>query len=145
MKPNKIASIIAWCVSVWFTAVFVYNASELGYVLTSVIAFAVQFCFTIAERPLWRWVFRRKGAVPALAALFITLCDGMVNAAGIFPSIPRLARTNVGLMLIGTFDLNPRIDTYSAFAIALFIGTVVAGLAEYLWELDTDATANVTR
>ena len=136
MKPNRIAAFIAWLVSVWFTALFLSNAGELGYILAGSLAFVMQAVLTIAERPLWRWILRRDGGKLVLAGLVITLLDGTINAAGMYPLVPRFGTSGIGFMLVDAFNLNPRIDKLTAISIAMFFGTLVAGLAEYLWELE---------
>ena len=136
MNPNRIAATIVWIVSVWFTALFLHGATELGYLLSSAFALALQGVLTIGERPLWRAVFLRGKGKYSFIGFIITLIDGALNAAGIYPGISKMNNSSVGLMLIDVFNLSPRIERVPAFIIALVIGMLVAGAAEYLWELE---------
>jgi hypothetical protein len=71
-----------------------------------------------------------------LFGLDVTLIDGGINAGGIYPFVPRLSESGLGQMLIEVFDLSPRVSAPAAALIALAIGFLVAGLSEYLWEVE---------
>jgi hypothetical protein len=137
MKPNRIAAFAAWLLSVWFTALLFASAGELPILgIGGLLALALQAMLTIAERPIWRYAYKRNGGKILLMGVLITLADGvLLNGAGIYPAIGTLTKTPVGFMLTDSLALAPTIDKVPAAVIAAFIGTVVAGLAEYLWEL----------
>jgi hypothetical protein len=134
---NRVASVISWLIGVLFTYLLLQAvAPKLGWFWALIIAGGSQLLLTIAERPLWRWALRRKGGKLVLFGVGVTLIDGGINAGGIFPYVPRLANTDVGKMLIEVFDLSPKISTGASALIALAIGLLVAGLSEYLWEVE---------
>lgn len=136
MTYNRIAAALAWLLGVFFTALALQNFGRLGVLLACVFALVTQAIFTIAERPIWWLVYRRRGGKLVFMGVLVTLIDGAINAAGIYPAIPALATSSVGYMFVHSFDLSPRIEGISAFVLAMTIGTFVAGLAEYLWELE---------
>lgn len=134
---NRVASVIAWLLGVLFTYLLLREvAPGLGMLVALAIAGASQMLLTIAERPLWRWALRRKGGKLVTFAIGVTGVDGLINAGGIFPFVPQLAQTGMGKMLIEVFDLSPTISSPTAAVIALAIGLLVAGLSEYLWEME---------
>jgi hypothetical protein len=134
---NRIASIIAWLIGVLFTyLVLAAAAPDLGWLWVLIIALGGQLLLTIAEKPLWKWILRRKGGKLVVFGVGVTLIDGGINAGGIYPYVPRLADTSIGKMLIEVFELSPKISTPAAALLALAFGLLIAGLAEYLWELE---------
>jgi hypothetical protein len=136
MKPNRIAAIICWIITVAFTAVFFHTIGELDILVSVALGIVLQAILTIGERPLWRWALKRANGRFALMAVGLTLVDGILNAAGMYNNVPKLSSSGVGLMLSDAFSLPPTIGKQAAFGIALFIGVIVAGLPEYLWELE---------
>lgn len=137
MKPNRIAAVIAWLLSVCFTALFVMSAGELGYLTGIFAALIVQIILTIGERPIWWFVFRseRKAKI-AVMGIVLLLVDGALNGAGIYPGIAAMAKTGLGFMLIDAFSLSATVEKPIALVLALVIGTVLGGLPEYLWEME---------
>lgn len=134
---NRIASVIAWLIGVLFTYLLLTAVvPTLGWFWALVIALGSQLLMTIAEKPLWRWALRRKGGKLVLFGVGVTLIDGGINAGGIYPYVPRLVDTSVGKMLIEVFNLSPKVSTPAAALIALAFGLLIAGLAEYLWEME---------
>jgi len=134
---NRVASVIAWLLGVLFTYLLLREvAPALGMLVALAIASASQMLLTIAERPLWRWALRRKGGKLVLFGLGVTLIDGAINAGGIYPFVPELSKSGIGKMLIEVFDLSPKVSSPAAAVIALAIGLLVAGLSEYLWEME---------
>jgi hypothetical protein len=134
---NRVASVIAWLIGVLFTyLVLAAAAPALGWLWTLTIALGGQLLLTIAEKPLWKWILRRKGGKLVAFGVGVTLIDGGINAGGIYPYVPRLVDTSIGKMLIEVFELSPKVSTPAAALIALAIGLLIAGLAEYLWELE---------
>jgi hypothetical protein len=50
--------------------------------------------------------------------------------------VPRLSESGLGKMLIEIFGLSPNVSAPAAGIIALAIELLVAGLSEYLWEME---------
>lgn len=137
LKWNRVAAVVAWLLGVLFTYLLLSDlAPDAPWLFLLTISGGGQFLLTLAERPLWRWALRRKsGRFVALGAI-ITLLDGAINAGGIYQFVPNLANTDLGKMLIEVFSLNPKISQLTAAGIALLLGLLVAGLCEYLWEME---------
>jgi hypothetical protein len=134
---NRVASVISWLIGVLFTYLLLRDvAPALGLLLALTIAGGSQLLLTLAERPLWRWALRRKGGKPVLFAVGVTMVDGGINAGGIYPFVPELSKSGLGKMLIEIFGLSPAVSAPAAGVIALAIGLLVAGLSEYLWEME---------
>jgi hypothetical protein len=134
---NRIASVISWLIGVLFTYLLLASAApNLGLLIALGIALASQLLLTLAERPLWRWTLRRKGGKLVLFGLDVTGVDGLINAGGIYPYVPQLAKTGPGQMLIEVLSLSPNVSRPAAAIIAFAIGLLVAGLSEYLWEME---------
>jgi hypothetical protein len=134
---NKVASGMAWLIGVLFTFLLLREvAPTLDWLWALGIAGGSQLLLTIAERPVWAWVLRRKSGKLVLFGAGVTLVDGGINAGGIYPYVPRLPDTGLGRMLIEVFGLNPTVSAPAAAVIALAMGLLVAGLAEYLWEME---------
>jgi hypothetical protein len=132
---NKVAAVVAWLGGTFTTYLFFASvAPELHSLIALGIAALAQWVLTMAERPLWRFLLRRKGGRFVLMAFIVTLFDGLLNAAGIYPHTSRLAQTSLGRMLAEVFNVAPTMDTRSAFIVAFFFGVVIAGLPEALWE-----------
>lgn len=135
---NKIAAIIAWLVSAFFTYAFLRQLMpSLFWVTALMMSLTGQFLLTLAERPIWHWAFRRGGKI-LLAGIIATAFDGALNAGGIYPFIPRLANTSLGAMFINAFEMSANVGSFVHLLIALILGTFSAGLAEYLWEVNED-------
>ncbi len=134
---NRIAAYVAWLLSVFFTFLCVIQlAPAMSILLALLIAFVGQFLFTVAERPLWRWILKRDSGKWGIVAAIVTLIDGAINAGGIYTYIPRIANTGLGKMFIHAFSLSPNVNAFAQLSISLFIGTLTAGLYEYLEGLD---------
>ena len=134
---NRVASAISWLIGVVFTYLLLEAvAPGVGWFWAVLIAAGAQLLLTIAERPLWRWALRRKGGKLVLFAVCVTLVDGGINAGGIYPYVPQLSKSGLGKMLIEVFALSPTVSSPAAAVIALAIGLLVAGLSEYLWEME---------
>jgi hypothetical protein len=132
----RIGSLIAWCISVGLTTFFVTTALQVSVPVALGVSIVLQSLFTLAQSPLWKWVFKRRNGKLATFAIVMTVIEGAVNAGGIYPIVPRFASTGTGKMLIEAFNLAPNIGTLSALIVALFIGIIAAGLPEYLWGLE---------
>jgi hypothetical protein len=134
---NKVASGLAWLIGVLFTYLLLREAARgRGFLLALGIAGGGQLLLTLAERPVCAWALRRKGGKLVLFGAGVTLVDGGINAGGIYPYVPRLPNTGLGKMRIEVFGLNPTVSAPAAAVIALAMGLLVAGLAEYLWEME---------
>jgi hypothetical protein len=135
---SKVASAIAWLCGVFTTYLFIAtSAVDVPWHVSLLAAFVIQWVLTIAEKPLWRVMLRRKGGKFVLLGIIMTCIDGVFNAAGIFPYVGRLAQTNVGAMLSEVLGVSQTMGTRSAFMLAFAIGLVIAALPEYLWEVDS--------
>src|SRR5262245_17985427 len=92
LSASKMAAIVAWLGGVFTTWLFFHVAiPELPWYIASVAAALVQWTLTLAERPLWRYLLKRNGGKLAGVAVVVTLVDGLLNAAGIYPFTSRLA------------------------------------------------------
>lgn len=137
LRWNRIASIAAWLFGVLFTyLLLIAVAPDVSRLVLLTLAAVAQFLLTLAERPLWRWALRRKGGKLVAFGLLVTLFDAAINAGGIYPYVPRLASSDLGLMLIEVFHLEPNVSQPAAAVIAMALGLLVAGLSEYLWEVE---------
>jgi len=137
LRWNRIASVAAWLIGVLFTYMLLRSvAPSLSWLTALGMAAGGQFLLTWAEKPLWKWALRRKGGKFVTFGVGVTIIDAAINAGGIYPYVPRLSQTDLGKMLIEVFSLNATISQPVALAIALAIGLLVAGLAEYLWEME---------
>lgn len=135
LDTYRIASIVAWLLGCFTTYLFIARAApSIGIIISAVLATAAQWLLTIAERPLWRFIMRRRGGKFVAVGLIVTLIDGIINAGGVYPYMGRLAQTDVGVMISEVLGVQQAMSPTSAFALALAIGLVVAGLPEYLWE-----------
>jgi len=135
---NRLAGGGAWLIGVLLTYLFLrtFKGDPLGLVGAVVVAFIAQWLLTLAERPLWRWVLRRKDGRFIVASMAVTGVDGLLNAAGLYPYIGALTGSNLVAMIADVAHIDPTIEKPAAFLIALAIGLLVAALAEYYWELD---------
>lgn len=135
ISGGKSAAVIAWLGSVATTYLFLAGAmASTPWLLNLSLAFVLQWALTMAERPLWRALMGRNGGRFVPVGIIVTLLDGIVNGAGIYPFIGSLAQSNVGKMLIEVFRLQPTVSPQSAFIIALVLGLIIAALPEALWE-----------
>lgn len=133
---SKIAALVAWLGGVFTTWLFITTAAaDMPWYIGLLTAGVIQWVLTIAEKPLWRVMLRRKGGKFVFLGIIVTCIDGVLNAAGVFPYVGRLAQTNVGTMLSEVLGVSQTIETRSAFLLAFAIGLVIAGLPEYLWEV----------
>lgn len=131
---NRLAAVVAWLLGTFTTYLFFDHAMPGNVLISVLLAAAAQWLLTIAERPLWRFIMRRRGGKFVALGLVVTLVDGVVNAAGVYPYMGRLAQTGVGIMLTEVLNVQQAMTPLSAFLLALAIGIVIAGLPEYLWE-----------
>jgi len=69
-------------------------------------------------------------------AVIVTIIDGLLNGAGIYPFTGRIAQTGVGQMIADLFHVEPQLSTQGAVVLAIVLGLVVAGLPEALWQYD---------
>lgn len=137
LRWNRIAAIVAWGIGVLFSYMLLQSvAPSLGWFAAFALSAGVQFLLTLAERPLWRWALRRKNGHFVVFGVGVTIIDAAINAGGIYPYVPRLSQTDLGKMLIEVFSLSPTISQPAAMGIAFGIGLLVAGLSEYLWEVE---------
>ncbi len=135
LDTNRIAAIVAWLLGTFTTYLFIARAMPgASWFIGAALAATAQWLLTIAERPLWRFLMRRRGGRMVALGLVVTLVDGLLNAGGIYPYMGRLAQTDVGLMLTEVLGVKSAMTSTSAFSLALALGLVVAGLPEYLWE-----------
>ncbi len=130
---NKLAAIVAWLIGCFTTALFIGKAIGGAWLLAAALAFVAQGLLTLAERPLFRLIWGRGGRFTLLAMLSIGI-DALLNAAGVYPFVSKLAATDLGAMLVEVFKVQPAVDPISAFVIAVVIGIVLAGAPEGLWE-----------
>jgi hypothetical protein len=100
------------------------------------VALIAQWLLTLAERPLWRWILRRKDGRFILASVTVTGIDGLLNGAGLYPYIGALTGSNLVAMIADVAQVDPTIGKPVALAIAGAISLLVAALAEFYWELD---------
>lgn len=132
---NRVASAIAWLLGTFTTYLFFARAMpEVGVLVNVVIAALGQWLLTIAERPLWRFLLRRKGGRFVALGLVVTLFDGLLNAGGLYPYMTKFAATDVGKMIAEVLKVEQAMTPTSAFLLAFLLGVIVAGLPEYLWE-----------
>lgn len=132
---SKVAAIVAWLGGVFTTYLFLHVAMpELPIAIAVVIAGLIQWTLTLAERPLWRYLLKRGGGKFAGVAVVVTILDALLNAAGIYPFMSRLAQTGLGQMLSEVFSVQPTMGTRAAFLVAFLLGLLVASLPEALWE-----------
>lgn len=132
---GKIAAVVAWFGGVFTTYLFLHVAMpELPTLIAIGIAAVIQWTFTLAERPLWRFLLKRNDGRLAGVAFVVTMIDGLLNAAGIYPFTNRLAQTGLGRMLSEVFGVQAAMGTRAAFLVAFLIGLLVASLPEALWE-----------
>lgn len=134
---NRVAGIIAWLIGVYFTwRFFVAAEPAVSWILAAVAAALVQWVLTLVERPLWRRLARKPGAKLVPLAIIVTILDGLLNGAGIYPMTGRIAQTGVGKMIADLFAVQPQLSTQAAVILAIVLGLVVAGLPEALWQYD---------
>jgi len=134
LNASRIAAIGAWLIGVFTTWLFANKAmGGNAWFLALMLALAAQSLLTLAERPLFRLIWGRGGRFTLLAVLSVVI-DALLNAAGIYPYIGRMADTDLGAMLVEVFNVKPAVDPISAFVIALVLGIVLAGMPEGLWE-----------
>jgi hypothetical protein len=132
---NRLAAGVAWLGGAFTTWLFIAAiAPSLPWFIGAGFALLIQWVLTLAERPLWRWLLRRSGGRMVLLGFAVTFIDGLLNAGGLYPHMRRLAKTDVGTMIAEVLNVQPTMGARGAFLLALAIGLVVAGLAEYLWE-----------
>lgn len=138
LSYNRLAGAAAWLIGVYLTYLFLrtFKGDPLGLIGASAVAFIAQGLLTLAERPLWRWLLRRKGGRFVLASLGVTLIDGLLNAAGLHPYIGALSGSNVVTMVTDVAQLDPTIGKSASALIAFVLGLLIAALAEFYWELD---------
>lgn len=134
LDTYRIASVVAWLLGTFTTYLFIARAMPGAWLLSVVLAAAAQWLLTMAERPLWRFLLRRRGGKFVALGLVVTLIDGLINAGGVYPYMGKLAQTGVGQMLSEVLNVQQAMSPTAAFLLALAIGLVVAGLPEYLWE-----------
>ena len=132
---HRIAAIVAWVLGTFTTYLFFARAMpEAGWFVNALLAGGVQWLLTMAERPLWRFLLRRKNGRFVVLGAIVTFVDGLFNAGGLYPYMGRLAQTDVGAMVAQVLHIRQAMDPMSAFLLALAIGIVLASLPEYLWE-----------
>lgn len=132
---HRVAAVVAWLMGTFTTYLFFARAMPTAGALVNVtLAAGAQWLLTIAERPLWKFLLRRKGGRFVGLGLVVTLFDGLLNAGGLYPYMTSLAKTDVGLMVADVLKVEQAMTPLSAFLIALVFGIIVAGLPEYLWE-----------
>lgn len=138
LSINRAAGAATWLIGAYLTYLFLrtFQGDPLGLLGASVVALLAQLLLTLAERPLWRFLLRRKGGRFVLASVAMTFVDAALNAAGLYPYMGKLSGTNVVTMFAEVFELSPAIDKRAALLLAGFLGLIVAGLAEFFWELD---------
>src|SRR6266496_2604167 len=97
---SKLAAVMAWFGGVFTTWLFISaSALSLPLYIGLPAAALIQWVLTIAEKPLWRVMLRRKGGKFVILGIVVTIVDAVFNAAGIYPYVGRLAYTNVGMMM----------------------------------------------
>lgn len=135
ISASKIAAAVAWLGGVFTTYLFAHVAvPEMHWTIAIGIAAVVQWLLTLAERPLWRALLKRKGGRMAGVGVIVTIVDGCLNAAGIYPFTSRMAQTDLGRMLSEVFGVQAAMGSRPAFIVAFLVGLLVASLPEALWE-----------
>jgi hypothetical protein len=134
---NRVAGIVAWLVGVFFTYRF-FIAAEPGAspLVAAGAAALIQWVLTLVERPLWRRLASKPGAKLVPLAIVVTIIDGLLNGAGIYPFTGRIAQTGLGKMIADLFGVQPQLSTQSAIILAIVLGLILAGLPEALWQYD---------
>lgn len=134
---NRVAGIVAWLIGVYFTWRFFTAADPtVHWLIMAIAAGLVQWVLTLVERPLWRRLARKPGAKLVPLAFIVTIIDGLINGAGIYPLTGRIAQTGVGKMIADLFRVEPQLSTQGAIILAIVLGLIVAGLPEALWQYD---------
>lgn len=134
---NRAAGCVAWAIGVYFTLRFFAAAAPTAGLVAALIAAAIiQWLLTLVERPLWRRLAGRPGGRLAPLAAVVTLIDGLLNAAGIYPIAGRIAQTDLGKMIADGMQVAPTLSTRSAIIVALILGLIVAATPEALWSYD---------
>lgn len=132
---HRIASVVAWLAGCFTTYLFFATAlPTLGWLTSLGLAALAQWLLTMGERPLWRRLLGRKGGQAAPLAFLVTVGDGLLNAAGIYPFVGQLAKTGLGAMLAEVLHVERAMDPLAAFGVAFLLGLIVAALPEFLWE-----------
>jgi len=134
---NRAAGIIAWLVGVFFTyQFFIAAAPTMSHVVVAGAAGLIQWVLTLVERPLWRRLASKPGAKLVPLAIVVTIIDGLLNGAGIYPFTGRIAQTGLGKMIADLFRVEPQLSTQAAIILAIVLGLILAGLPEALWQYD---------
>lgn len=134
---NRAAGCVAWGIGAYFTWRFFNAASPAtGAILAALAAIVVQWVLTLVERPLWRKLAGRPGGRMAPLAAFVTVIDGLLNGAGIYPVAGRIAQTEVGKMIADGLQVEPTLSTRGAILVALILGLIIAATPEALWGYD---------
>lgn len=137
VRYNRVAAVGAWSIGVFFSYLFLARmVPTIGAFAALAMAAGLQALLTLTERPLWRWIARRKSGRFVLTAAIATAFDAAINAGGMYPFMPRLSQTDLGKMLIEVFSLSPNVSAPAAALIAFILGMLVAGAPEALWEYD---------
>jgi hypothetical protein len=134
LDTYRIAAVVAWLLGTFTTYLFIARVMPSAWLLAVVLAAAAQWLLTIAERPLWRFLMRRRGGKFVALGLVVTFVDGLINAGGVYPYMGRLAQTDVGVMIAEVLNVQQAMSPLAAFLLAFAIGLTIAGLPEYLWE-----------
>src|SRR5215213_279381 len=92
MNYNRVAGGGAWLIGVFLTYLFLrtFKGDPLGWFGAVAVALIAQWLLTLAERPLWRWILRRKDGRFIAASVAVTAIDGLLNAAGLYPYVGAL-------------------------------------------------------
>lgn len=134
---NRAAGCAAWAIGTYFTYRFFAAAAPAAGLLTPLIAATVvQWILTLIERPLWRRLSGKPGGRLAPLAAAVTVIDGLLNGAGIYPLAGRIAQTEVGKMIADGFQVAPTLSTRGAIAVAIVLGLIIAATPEALWNYE---------
>jgi hypothetical protein len=123
----RIASCILWLCAVTTTHMFLVGllpATPVGTVWLA--AAALQLILTILQSEFWSG---QSGYVSTFAVMF----DTGINAAGIWPYIQNLDRTNVWYMIAELTGLGGTMSPLVAGLLAIIIGYVLAAAPEIVW------------
>jgi len=123
----KVASVIVWFGAVYTTYLMIASLQP-GTPLSIAIgvAIALQFVFTMAEKPI---MHGRAGIFTYAVFLF----DALINAGGLYPALANVGKTPTAQMLASA-GTSPDVGSLAGVILSLAIGAVIAVAPESLWK-----------
>lgn len=133
-----------WLFGAWLSARAGAQAS--GYDITGwqspplqlvAVAMFVQWLLTRGQSPFWRWHLHRRAVPPQVfgIALFSLLIDMLINAGGVWPLAQNLGKVDAWKIIEAASQPGDP-NVMAKIGMALFVGVVIAGFAEYFWNLE---------